>query len=92
MDSGNEKITVEERKQRVRDIIEKVFMREDCPVCGLRMWNGNPHPYGGIYIRNKKEQHWCNGTIHFYPKRKEDLPVEPEKIPEQMELDFSKGC
>jgi hypothetical protein len=81
-------LTVEDHKKRVRAAFDKFFTKEDCPHCGLPYWNGTLHAYGGVWNRKKSEQHWCNGKIDFYPKRKEDKDLGKEENPKQMELNL----
>lgn len=37
--------------------------KQDCPVCGLKFWNGKIHAYGGTFNRDKSKQLWCDGVV-----------------------------
>lgn len=54
-----------EHKLRVLKAMGKYCSRQPCPQCGLPFWNGVYHPFGGVFVKNKDEQLWCNGILPY---------------------------
>lgn len=59
---------------RVKFAILRYCVKKPCPVCGLKYWNGNIHPYKGKRGRTKKDTIWCNGKVKggIYPRQKDE--------------------